>query len=55
MTPVAAAERDALLVERLRARPPGSTIVYVTLQRTALRIADLLAEPACRRGRTTRA
>ena len=44
MTPVAAAERDALLVERLRERPAGSAIVYVTLQRTALRIADLLAE-----------
>ena len=43
MTPVSAAERDALLVERLRSRPPGSAIVYVTLQRTALRIADLLA------------
>jgi ATP-dependent DNA helicase RecQ len=43
MTPVAAGERDALLVERLRSRPPGSAIVYVTLQRTALRIAELLA------------
>src|SRR5207244_8005201 len=42
-TPVAAAERDALLVERLRERPTGSTIVYVTLQRTSLRIAALLA------------
>ena len=44
MTPVAAAGRDAVLVERLRSRPPGSAIVYVTLQRTALRIAELLAE-----------
>jgi ATP-dependent DNA helicase RecQ len=43
MTPVSAGERDALLVERVRSRPPGSTIVYVTLQRTALRIAELLA------------
>jgi ATP-dependent DNA helicase RecQ len=43
MTPVSAQERDDVLVERLRARPPGSAIVYVTLQRTALRIADLLA------------
>ena len=41
-TPVAAAERDGLLVERLRERRPGSTIVYVTLQRTALRVAGLL-------------
>ncbi|MDX6561395.1 MAG: ATP-dependent helicase RecQ [Gaiellales bacterium] len=43
LTPVAAGDRDALLVERLRSRQPGSTIVYVTLQRTALRIAELLA------------
>ncbi|HET6174666.1 MAG TPA: RecQ family ATP-dependent DNA helicase [Gaiellales bacterium] len=43
MTPVAASERDDLLIERLRSRPPGSAIVYVTLQRTALRIAGLLA------------
>jgi ATP-dependent DNA helicase RecQ len=42
-TTVCAAERDDLLVERIRSRPAGSTIVYVTLQRTALRIADLLA------------
>src|SRR5216117_3304898 len=42
-TPVAARERDKLLVERLRERPTGSTIVYVTLQRTSLRIAALLA------------
>ena len=42
-TPVAAGERDGLLVERLRERPPGSTIVYVTLQRTSLRVATLLA------------
>src|SRR5438045_2349553 len=42
-TPVTARERDALVVERLRERPPGSTIVYVTLQRTSLRIAGLLA------------
>src|SRR5436190_18479651 len=44
MTPVTVGERDRLLLERLRERPPGSTIVYVTLQRTALRVADLLAE-----------
>jgi ATP-dependent DNA helicase RecQ len=44
MTPVAAGERDRLLLERLRERSPGSTIVYVTLQRTALRVADLLAK-----------
>jgi len=44
MTPVAAGERDRLLLGRLRERPPGSTIVYVTLQRTALRIAQMLAD-----------
>ena len=56
MTPVTAGERDELLVERLRSRPPGSTIVYVTLQRTALRIAELLAaQRAARRAPTTRA
>jgi ATP-dependent DNA helicase RecQ len=42
LTPVTADERERLLLERLRARPPGSTIVYVTLQRTALRVAELL-------------
>src|SRR5712691_12766980 len=42
-TPVAAGERDGRLLDQLRGRPPGSTIVYVTLQRTSLRIADLLA------------
>jgi ATP-dependent DNA helicase RecQ len=42
-TPVHAANRDQRLIDRLRERPPGSTIVYVTLQRTALRIASLLA------------
>ena len=42
-TPARATERDQLLIDRLRERPPGSTIVYVTLQRTALRVASLLA------------
>jgi ATP-dependent DNA helicase RecQ len=42
-TPAAAAARDQLLIDRLRERPPGTTIVYVTLQRTALRVARLLA------------
>ena len=42
-TPAEAAERDQLLIDRLRERPPGSTIVYVTLQRTAFRVAALLA------------
>jgi ATP-dependent DNA helicase RecQ len=42
-TPVQASERDQLLIDRLRDLPPGTTIVYVTLQRTALRVASLLA------------
>ena len=32
-TPVRARERDQVLIDRLRERAPGSTIVYVTLQR----------------------
>src|SRR4051794_18501572 len=49
-TPVTAGDRDGRLVERLRERAPGSTIVYVTLQRTSVRVAELLAAaglPAC--------
>ncbi len=42
--PVEAARRDAILVERLRSRPPGSGIVYVTLQATAERVAERLRE-----------
>ena len=42
-TPVTARERDDALTDRLRERAPGSTIVYVTLQRTAERVALLLA------------
>jgi ATP-dependent DNA helicase RecQ len=42
-TPAHAGERDQLLIDRLRERSPGSTIVYVTLQRTAMRVASLLA------------
>jgi len=41
-TPTTPAERDALLVDRLRERPPGPTIVYVTLQRTAQEVAERL-------------
>lgn len=43
LTPVRAGERDQTLIDRLRERAPGSTIVYVTLQRTAERVAALLA------------
>ena len=42
-TPTAAADRDATLQQRLTERPPGSTIVYVTLQRTAEDVAERLA------------
>ena len=42
-TPVRPAERDALLIERIRERPPGTTIVYVTLQQTAEQVAAKLA------------
>jgi ATP-dependent DNA helicase RecQ len=42
-TPVHARDRDQVLIDRLRHRRPGSTIVYVTLQRTAERVAALLA------------
>src|SRR5712691_10397456 len=42
-TPVTRAERDARLLERLSSRPPGPTIVYVTLQKTAEQVAERLA------------
>ncbi|MEX0678705.1 MAG: ATP-dependent DNA helicase RecQ [Pirellulales bacterium] len=42
--PVDARLRDAMLIERLRDRPAGPTIVYVTLQRTAETVAAKLAE-----------
>jgi ATP-dependent DNA helicase RecQ len=42
VTPVAAAERDALLLRRLNERPRGPTIVYVTLQRTSEEVAGRL-------------
>lgn len=38
------AERDATLVTNLNRRPSGPTIVYVTLQRTADRVASRLSE-----------
>jgi ATP-dependent DNA helicase RecQ len=41
--PTREVERDALLLERLRSRPSGSAIVYVTLQATAERVAEMLA------------
>ena len=41
-TPVPAPARDILLLKRLQSRPPGPTIVYVTLQRTAEIVAQFL-------------
>jgi ATP-dependent DNA helicase RecQ len=41
-TPVKAAERMRTLIDRLRERPTGSTIVYVTLQKTAEEVAARL-------------
>ena len=43
VTPCQARDRDALLLSRLRERPLGPTIVYVTLQRTAERVVAFLA------------
>jgi ATP-dependent DNA helicase RecQ len=42
--PTAAAQRDGVLVHRIRSRPPGAGIVYVTLQKTADRVAKVLAD-----------
>src|SRR2546428_4515037 len=41
-TPVRAGDRDALLLDRLKSREPGTTVVYVTLQKTAERVSALL-------------
>jgi ATP-dependent DNA helicase RecQ len=41
-TPVDVGRRDDLLVERLKQRPPGPAIIYVTLQRTAEELAKRL-------------
>ncbi|HEV7518274.1 MAG TPA: ATP-dependent DNA helicase RecQ [Thermoanaerobaculia bacterium] len=43
MTPVQAALRDALLLDRLASAPAGPTIVYVTQQKTAEEVAAALA------------
>lgn len=42
VTHASSESRDARLLARLRERPPGSTIVYVTLQRTAQEVASYL-------------
>jgi ATP-dependent DNA helicase RecQ len=43
-TAVTAAERDKLLLRELKSNPPGPTIVYVTLQRTAEEVAARLCK-----------
>ena len=43
-TPVTTSERDAFLLGRLRERPRGPTIVYVTLQKTAVHVASALRD-----------
>ena len=42
VTPIAADRRDDWLIAQLKRRPPGPTIVYVTLQRTAEEVAARL-------------
>jgi len=44
ITPCAADERKAVLLRKLQSRPAGSTIVYVTLQKTAEEVASWLAK-----------
>ena len=44
MTPCTSTQRDKLLLERLKNRPKGATIVYVTLQKTAEQVAQLLVK-----------
>ncbi len=42
-TPCDPSDRDALLLSRLRDRPAGPSIVYVTLQKTAKRVSEFLS------------
>ncbi len=42
-TPITAADRDGVLLERLQRHPVGPTIVYVTLQKTSEEVAAYLA------------
>ena len=43
-SPVTPAGKKALLLDRLRSRPQGPTIVYVTLQKTAEKVAQYLRD-----------
>ncbi len=42
-TPITATDRDKTLLDKLKGRPVGPTIVYVTLQKTAEQVAAYLA------------
>jgi ATP-dependent DNA helicase RecQ len=42
LTPQDSSSRDTALVDRIRNQPPGPTIVYVTLQKTAAGVANTL-------------
>ncbi len=42
-TPVTDSERDSILVTKIKDRKPATTIIYVTLQKTAEAIAQLLS------------
>lgn len=44
LTPTTPEQRDRQLIERLRERPDGPAIVYVTLQRTAENVAQRLVD-----------
>jgi ATP-dependent DNA helicase RecQ len=44
MTPVSAPEHESRLLQRLRERPAGPTIIYVTLQRSAEQLAGRLSD-----------
>ena len=44
LTPCTRRERASWVIDRFKQRPPGPTIVYVTLQRTAEKVAERLAE-----------
>jgi ATP-dependent DNA helicase RecQ len=43
-TPTGDRSRNTLLLDRLKERPPGTTIVYVTFQKSAERVASMLKE-----------
>lgn len=44
ITPCRAAERNRRLLQQLQERPRGATIIYVTLQKTAVQVAEFLVE-----------